>query len=159
MDLWIMPYYTNYNEGVTVPDVTRLPLDEAEALLETYGLRHEVLDRRAHSAYPANYIIDQTPEAMQIVKPDRQVDLIVNTDATPKTVVPNEVNLSLRNADIPLETHGLAIGTRSYETARFINTRRRQSVAAGDTVARGTGVELPVSDGLGSRVVQNPDLS
>src|SRR5690625_84571 len=90
MDLWIMPYYTNYNEGVTVPDVTSLPLDEAEALLETYGLRHEVLDRRAHSAYPANFIIDQTPEAKQIVKPDRKVYLIVNTDATPKTVVPKD---------------------------------------------------------------------
>src|SRR5690625_7078900 len=82
MDLWIMPYYTNYNEGVTVPDVTRLPLDEAEALLETYGLRHEVLDRRAHSAYPANFIIDQTPEAKQIVKPDRKVYLIVDRKST-----------------------------------------------------------------------------
>ena len=159
MDLWIMPYYTNYNEGVTVPDVTRLPLDEAEALLETYGLRHEVLDRRAHSAYPANFIIDQTPEAKQIVKPDRKVYLIVNTDATPKTVVPNVVNLSLRNAEIQLENHGLAIGTRSYETSRFINTILRQSVAAGDTVARGTVVDLTVSDGLGSRMVQIPDLS
>src|SRR5690625_5361507 len=97
MDLWIMPYYTNYNEGVTVPDVTRLPLDEAEALLETYGLRHEVLDRRAHSAYPANYIIDQTPEAMQIVKPDRKVYLIVNTDATPKTLRSEEHTSELQS--------------------------------------------------------------
>lgn len=154
-----MPYYTNYNEGVTVPDITRLSLDDAENLLEEYGLRYEVLDRRAHAAYPANYIIDQTPAPKQIVKPNRKVYLIINTDTTPKTAVPNVVNLSLRNAEIQLENHGLAIGTRSYETSRFINTILRQSVAAGDTVARGTTVNLTVSDGLGSRMVQVPDLT
>lgn len=159
MDLWLMPYYTNYNEGITVPDVTRLSLDDAEELLEGYGLRHEILDRRAHSAYPANFIIDQTPAPKQIVKPDRKVYLIVNTDSTPKTVVPNVLNLSLRNAEIQLENHGLDIGTRSYETSRFINTILRQSVAAGDTVARGTVVNLTVSDGLGSRMVQIPDIA
>src|SRR5690625_7340788 len=53
LDRWIMPSYTNYFEGLTVPDVTKLPLEEAEATLELYGLRHEILDQRTHSAYPA----------------------------------------------------------------------------------------------------------
>jgi beta-lactam-binding protein with PASTA domain len=158
MDQFVMPVYTNYNEGVTVPDVTKLSLEQAGENLENSGLRFEVLERRAHSAYPANYIIDQEPGAKSIVKPNRKVYLTVNTDVTPQTVVPNVVNMSLRNAEIQLENHGLVIGTRSYETSRFRNTILRQSVAAGDTVSRGTVVNLAVSDGLGSRIVSVPDV-
>jgi eukaryotic-like serine/threonine-protein kinase len=158
MDLVIMPNYTNYNRGVTVPDVTKLSLDEAELMLERYGLRHEILDRRAHSAYPANYIIDQAPSPRQIVKPNRKVYLTVNTDTTPMTVVPNVVSMHLRNAELQLENHGLTVGTRSYESSRFRNTILRQSAAPGDTVARGTVVNLAISDGLGSRMVNVPDI-
>jgi beta-lactam-binding protein with PASTA domain len=158
MDQFVMPTYTNYNEGVTVPDVTKLSLEQAGENLEKSGLRFEVLERRAHSAYPANYIIDQEPAAKSIVKPNRKVYLTVNTDITPQTVVPNVVNMSLRNAEIQLENHGLTVGTRSYETSRFRNTILRQSVAPGDTVSRGTVVNLAVSDGLGSRIVSVPDV-
>lgn len=158
LDFLIMPSYTNYNEGITVPDVTKVSLDEATSLLNEYGLRHEVLDRRANSAYPADYIIDQSPSAQQIVKPNRKVYLTVNTATTPQTVVPDVVNMSLRNAEIQLENHGLTVGTKSYESSRFRNTILRQSVAAGDTVSRGTVVNLAVSDGLGSRIVEVPDV-
>lgn len=158
LDFLVMPYYTNYNKGVTVPDVTKISLEEAEELLKRYGLRSEVLDRRANSVYPANYIIDQAPSAKQIVKPNRKIYLTVNTAVTPQTVVPNLVNMSLRNAEIQLENHGLVVGTRSYESSRFRNTILRQSVAAGDTVGRGTVVNLAVSDGLGSRLVTVPNI-
>jgi eukaryotic-like serine/threonine-protein kinase len=159
LDFVIMPNYTNYNQGVTVPDVTKISLDEAEDLLESYGLRYEVLDRRAHTAYPANYIIDQAPSAKQLVKPNRKIYLTVNTAVTPQTVVPDVTSMHLRNAEIQLENNGLAVGTRSYESSRFRNTIIRQSVAPGDTVDRGTVVNLVVSDGLGTRIVDVPELT
>ncbi len=158
IDSVIMPRYTNFNQGVTVPDVTKISLDEAEELLTSIGLRHEVLDRRAHSAYPANYIIDQSPSALQLVKPNRKIYLTVNTAVTPQTVVPDVVNMSYRNAEIQLQNQGLTVGTISYESSRFRNTIMRQSVAPGDTVDRGTVVNLVVSDGLGTRVVSVPDI-
>ncbi|TVR27766.1 MAG: PASTA domain-containing protein [Balneolaceae bacterium] len=158
LDFVIMPNYTNYNQGVTVPDVTKISLDEAEELLESYGLRHEILDRRAHSAYPANYIIDQAPSAKQLVKPNRKVYLTVNTAEIPQTVVPDVTSMHIRNAEIQLENNGLTVGTRSYESSRFRNTIIRQSVAPGDTVGRGTVVNLVVSDGLGTRTVDVPEL-
>lgn len=158
MDYVIMPEYTNYNEGVTVPDVTKLSLEEAETLLTEFGLRFEVHDRRAHSAYPANYVIDQSPSPRHLVKPNRKVYLTVNTESTPQVEVPEVVNLSYRNARLQLENSGLSVGSTSYESNRFKNTILRQSVAPGDTVDRGTAVNLVVSDGLGSRMVDVPDL-
>lgn len=158
LDRWIMPAYTNYYEGVTVPDVTNLSLEEAEALLDLYNLRHEILDRRPHSAYPADYIIDQAPTAKQIVKPDRKVYLTVNTVERPTVVVPDLENMSLRNARIQLENNGLTLGVVNYESERFRNTVLRQAVAAGDTVEQGTVVDLAVSDGLGGDLVQVPEI-
>jgi eukaryotic-like serine/threonine-protein kinase len=154
----IMPSYTNYNEGVTVPDVTKLSLNEAEELLTHYGLRFEIHDRRSHTAYPANYVIDQSPSPRQLVKPNRKVYLTVNTETTPMVAVPNVVNLSYRNARLQLENHGLTVGSISYESSRFRSTILRQSIAPEDTVARGTAVNLVVSDGLGSRMVEVPNL-
>lgn len=155
----IMPEYTNYNEGVTVPDVTKISLDEAQALLTGYGLRYEVLDRRANAAYPANFIIDQSPQPLQLVKPNRKVYLTVNTEVRPKAVVPKVVDLSFRNARIQLENYGFTLGTTSYESSRFRNTVLRQSLAPGDTVDRGAAVNLVISDGLGDRVVTVPDIT
>ncbi len=158
LEFVIMPNFTNFNQGITVPDVTKVSLQEAEEKLDKYGLRHEVLDRRANSVYPADYIIDQAPAPLQIVKPNRKIYLTVNTEVEPTSVVPDLVNMSLRNAEIQIENYGFNIGTITYESSRFRNTVLRQSVAPGDTTSRGTTINLTVSDGLGDRVVDVPEI-
>jgi beta-lactam-binding protein with PASTA domain len=158
VDLFIMPGYTNYNEGVTVPDVTRLPLQDAGELLQESGLRFEVADRRSNTAYPADYVIDQTPSPTKIVKPNRKIYLTVNSAVKPKVEVPDLVNLSLRNAQIQLQNYGLEVGTVSYESSRFKNTILRQSLDPGTQVEKGTVVDLAVSDGLGDKIVKIPEI-
>lgn len=158
IDKVIMPEYTKYNEGVTVPDVTRVSLEEAEEMLTSIGLRFEVADRRANSAFPANYVIDQTPSASILVKPNRKVYLTVNAAVRPTVEVPNVVNLSLRNAQVQLQNYGLGVGSISYESSRFKNVVLRQSVNQGNIVDRGTTIDLVVSDGLGDKIVEIPEI-
>ncbi len=158
LDKFIMPMYTNYNEGVTVPDVTRISLQEAEELLINYGLRVEVADRRANSAFPADYVIDQSPAPAVIVKPNRKIYLTVNAAVKPQVVVPNVVNLSLRNAQIQLQNYGLEVGSISYESSRFKNAVLRQSITEGITVEKGRLIDLVVSDGLGDKIVNIPEI-
>lgn len=156
LDKFVMPYYTKYNEGVTVPDVTRVSLEEAEEMLSNIGLRFEVADRRANSAFPANYVIDQAPSASILVKPNRKVYLTVNAAVKPQVTVPNVVNLSLRNAQVQLQNYGFEIGSISYESSRFKNAVLRQSIDEGTIVDRGTSIDLVVSDGLGDKIVGVP---
>lgn len=158
LDKFVMPHYTNYNEGVTVPDVTRVSLEEAETLLVNSGLRFEIADRRANSAFPANYVIDQAPAASIIVKPNRKVYLTVNAAVKPQVIVPNVVNLSLRNAQIQLQNYGLEVGSISYESSRFKNAVLRQSITEGITVEKGTAIDLVISDGLGDKIVEIPEI-
>jgi len=158
LDLLLMPAYTNYNDGVTVPDVTKVELSEADSMLTMYGLRFEVSERRSNPAYPADYVIDQDPTPSEIVKPNRKIYLTVNTVSTPKVEVPKVVNLSLRNAKIQLQNYGLVVGTVSYESSRFKNSVLRQSIPAGQTVDKGSVVDLAVSDGLGEKMVAVPNI-
>lgn len=158
LDFIIMPAYTNYNEGVTVPDIKQISLEEAKERLTSYGLRYEVAERRSNTAYPADYVLDQMPIAAEIVKPNRKVYLTVNTESNPTVEVPNVVNLSLRNARIQLENYGLRVGTINYESSRFKNSVLRQSVEANKIVPKGTTVDLAVSDGLGEKMVDIPNI-
>lgn len=158
LDKLVMPMYTNFNEGVTVPDVTRISLEEAQELLTSNGLRVEIADRRANSAFPADYVIDQTPSPAVIVKPNRKVYLTVNAAVKPQVVVPNVVNLSLRNAQIQLQNYGLEVGSISYESSRFKNAVLRQSIPEGTTVEKGRTINLVVSDGLGDKIVDIPEI-
>lgn len=159
LDFVIMPAYTNYNEGLTVPDITQVSLEEAEQRLSDYGLRFEIAERRSNSAYPADYVIDQMPAAAEIVKPNRKIYLTVNTVANPTVQVPEVVNLSYRNARIQLENYGLKVGTVSYESSRFKNSVLRQSIPPDEEVPKGTLIDLAVSDGLGEKTVEVPNIT
>jgi beta-lactam-binding protein with PASTA domain len=158
LDVVIMPAYTNYDEGVTVPDVSQVSLEEAQERLTSYGLRYKVAERRSNAAYPADYVIDQTPRAAEIVKPNRKVYLTVNTVANPTVKVPKVVDLSKRNATIQLQNYGLQVGTVSFESSRFKSSVLRQSVPPGKEVPKGTKVDLTVSDGLGEKMVTVPNI-
>lgn len=158
LDFVIMPAYTNYDEGITVPDVSKISLQEAQQQLTSYGLRYKVAERRANSAYPADYVIDQTPSASDIVKPNRKIYLTVNSAANPVVEVPNVVNLSKRNAQIQLQNYGLKVGTISFESSRFKSSVLRQSIKPGKEVPKGTTVDLVISDGLGEKMVEIPDI-
>ena len=158
LDHVIMPAYTNYDEGVTVPNITRLPLEEAEQTLTSSDLRYEIAERRSNDMYPANYVIDQNPSPSEIVKPNRKIYLTVNIVTNPTVEVPKVTDLSLRNAKIQLENAGLEVGTISYESSRFKNTVLRQSVEPNQVVKKGISVDLAVSDGLGEDMVNMPEI-
>ncbi|MFU8861035.1 MAG: PASTA domain-containing protein [Cyclonatronaceae bacterium] len=158
IDRVIMPAYTNYNQGLTVPDVTRISIEDAQQLLKDQGLRYEVIDYRANESYPADYVIDQSPAASMIVKPNRKIYLTVNSSVTPMVRVPDVTNLSLRNATIQLQNHGLQPGNISYVSSRFKNSVMSQSLEPGRQVIKGATVDLTVSDGLGMRQVEIPEI-
>lgn len=158
MDRYIMPAYTNYNEGLTVPDITKLEVEQAQQRLQEIGLRYEITERRANDQYPPDYVLDQTPGGSSIVKPDRKIYLTVNSSVTPTIEIPDLVDLSLRNAQIQLQSHGLDVGIIDYASSRFQNTVLSQSITAGTVVETGTAVNLVVSDGLGMSKVKIPEI-
>ncbi len=159
LDRAIMPAYTKHGHGITVPDITRMPLDEAATILKTRGLRYELAAKRSNEAFPPDFVIDQTPNAGMIVKPNRKIYITINTTSTPSVVVPEVQDLSLRNATIQLQNSGLQVGNVTYESSRFRNSVLRQSIPSGRRVTQNTTVDLIVGDGLGNVMVRIPDVT
>src|SRR5699024_6840704 len=127
LNTYIMPSYTHHDAGVTVPNITRLPVKKAKKMLEASGLDYTIDQKRSNEAFPEGYVIEQNPEPFNVVKPGRKIYLAVNIISHPTVTMPNLKNLSLRNARIQLENVGLKIGTVSYQSGRFKNTVLHQS--------------------------------
>ncbi len=158
LNLYIMPAYTHHDEGVTVPNVTRLSIKDAKQLLSSSDLKYEVLKKRSNDAFPPDYVIEQNPDPSQIVKPGRKIYLVVNMISHPTVEMPNLQNLSLRNARIQLVNSNLKIGTISYQSGRFKNTVLHQSIQPKKVVKKGAEVDLVVSNGLGKKRVEIPQI-
>lgn len=158
IDRLIMPAYTMHNHGVTVPDITNMNVEDAREKLERQGFRHEVIDRRSHEAFPPDHVVDQNPPASNIVKPNRKIYLTLNTTDSPTVIVPDVTNLSLRNAEIQLQNHGLRTGNITYRSSRFRHSVLEQSISGGEPVERGEVIDLVVSDGLAEDRVEMPDI-
>lgn len=158
MNSVVMPAYTKHDEGQTIPDVTKRPVQKAREILIRHGLRDSVVDTRYNAAYPPGYVIDQSPEANLIVKPGRMIYLTVNAENTPKVIVPDLTNTSLRNAQLQLRNYGLQVGSVTYVSSPFKNTVIKQSVPGGIAVEKGAVINLTVSDGLGINKVAVPKL-
>jgi beta-lactam-binding protein with PASTA domain len=159
LDQVIMPSYTRFGQGLTVPDVTRMPVEQATSILTQNGLRVTVEDRRYNAAYPPDFVIDQNPHGGQLAKPERMVYLTVNTDQNPKVGVPNLVNLSLRNAELQLKNAGLRMGNVSFASSKFKNVVLEQSIEPGRLVSKDQYIDLVISDGLGEARFATPALT
>lgn len=157
-DTWIMPWYTQYGKGVTVPDVKNLSIDEAVNRFRAVGLRYEVYDERPNEGLPPGHVMDQTPSGGTIVKPNRKIYLMLSAETRPTVGMPSLVGNSLDNARIQLQVRGLQLGSISYESSPYRNSVLRQSVAPGEAIRRNTLVHLVVGDGVGQRRVPMPTL-
>ncbi len=157
-DQVVMPSYTKHGRGLTVPDVTKMSMPEARAILERSGLRDSLLDQRFNADLPPEYVVDQSPTPGSIVKPNRTVYLTINTTTRPQVTVPDTRNLSLRNAELQLRNYGLSVGEISYVSSLFKNSVVEQSIPPGSQVDRGTPIDIVVSDGLGQNLVDLPQL-
>jgi len=158
-DVWVMPWYTNYGEGITVPDVKNLSLEQAQQQFDAIGLRYEVYDERPSEKLPPSHILDQTPSGGTIVKPNRKIYLMTSAESRPTVGMPSLVGNSLDNARIQLQARGLKLGTITYESSPYRNSVLSQSVGAGADIRRATIVNLVIGDGVGQRKVPVPSLT
>lgn len=157
----LLPNYTRHGVSVTVPDVTRMSFEEAEAVLAAADLRVERREQRYNANFPRDVVIEQLPAQNATVKPGRRIFLTVNSGTVPMVVVPNVSDLSLRDAQLRVRSVGLQVGETRPDTipSPYRNTVTRQQPAAGDSLREGASVTLWYSTGLGEETVVIPDVT
>jgi serine/threonine-protein kinase len=166
VDRLLLPYYTETGAKTTVPDVRTMTYDEAARKLRWSGLK-------AMKSYNVRYlpgvspdqVIDQVPEAGSVVKPGRNVWLVVNKKDKPSYPMPDLTGRTEAEASQELERLGLVVSEVQTQTVSGSEQDGRvlsQSIPPDVTIRSGSPVSFIVGkleqEPLGMRRVIVPDV-
>ncbi|GAB4402593.1 MAG: hypothetical protein OHK0039_00800 [Bacteroidia bacterium] len=161
---WILPAYTRHGDGLLVPDVSEMPVQEAMQVLKKAGLRPVQNDSIFIEDLPAGVVIKQYPLPYARVKPKRSISLTINKSEPPMVTMPNlvEPSISIYHARNKLENWNLAVGkvTRVPDLASGVVLRALyggKDIKPGTRIPQGSKIDLIVGAGPGSKIAV-PDL-
>lgn len=157
--------YTRHGRSITVPNFTDITLQDAKKIIDGNHLRFEVLDSLYLAERIKGAIIDQHPKSGQHVKKNRIIYFTVNAYSPGKMLMPDLVGLTLREARAKIISSGLKIGNFSYRFDMAKNVVLEQktegiskNINAGDTILKGTQINLVLGKGLSEDKSPVPDL-
>jgi beta-lactam-binding protein with PASTA domain len=155
---------TRHGEAFSVPDLTVLASPEVKQLLESKKLRWEIFDSVYSNEHVKGTVVEQHPRPGFKVKKNRKIYLTMNAMNPEKIMMPNLVNLTIRQAQSRLESFGLKIGKITYEPDMGINVVLAQKyqgkpISEGDTIIKGSFVDLVLGRGLSSESTRVPELT
>ena len=158
-----LPFTTNHGQTITVPDVTRLSVDEMRNLLDDRNLRYEVSDCTFVAGAQPLTVMQQYPRPNAKVKEDRKIYVTITKRVPPMVQMPNLVSLTLRSAELNLKSLDLVSAPPIYIPDVAKNAVLRQlyngkEIVPGTPIPKGATIELEVGDGLGSTMFDIPNV-
>jgi beta-lactam-binding protein with PASTA domain len=156
--------YTRFDENISVPDINRLSIVEAQEALETAELILSVMDSAEYNPdYPRGTVLEQYPQAGSQVKKGRVVQLTINPIQPKKIELPNLIEKTKRRAIYDLQSKGFKVGELEY--IPYIGKDVVVEVKVNDEKVKpkskhdkGTVVNLVLGQGLGKALVRVPYL-
>ncbi len=161
--LLFLRIYTHHNRSVIVPDFSDIPVDVAAKIIKERKLRYEIFDSVFISTREKGVVIDQHPKPNQAVKKNRKIYFTINANSPEKMVMPDLVGITLREARTKIDVAGLKIGRLTYrfDIAKNVVLEQQykgKEVAAGDTVFKGSSIDLVLGKGLSNEKTMVPNL-
>ncbi|HHW07962.1 MAG TPA: Stk1 family PASTA domain-containing Ser/Thr kinase [Clostridia bacterium] len=145
---------------VEVPDVTNIPLREAERILFEHGLNWEIGMSRHDDQVPPDYVLAQRPAAGEKIKKTRAVVLDVSLGPNMGRI-PDVIGLSQREARVEIANAGFKVAQdvgESYSDVVPEGHVLDQEPGPNAEVPLGTEVILTISLGPQPRYITMPDL-
>jgi eukaryotic-like serine/threonine-protein kinase len=156
-------YYTVRNSvsgrDVQVPDLTRMTIEEATALLKQRGLLLEQAAQRNDDAVEEGRILAQDPPSGSAIKLQRKVKVVVSL-GNKVTATPELRGGAARKAQITLQQQGMRIGSSLYVYSKRVaeNLVIAQDPLPGSIGPRSGTIGLLVSRGERPRTYVMPSL-
>lgn len=159
-------YYTNHDEYIEVPDLSKLTIDIVDKKLNQMDLRYIVTDSTSYDpSYPAFSVVNQNPVAGQFVKQNRKIYLTINPQDYARVPIPKSVIGQTKRQVIPaLQSLGFTIGRISEEPDIAKNVvlklkHKGLELKPGDVLKKTSSIDIVVGDGslkYRDRNYQNP---
>ena len=151
--LYWLDWHTNHGQQITVPDLTRKSLSEADEILEEMDLRRQVIDSASFNPdFPPRSVIEQNPTAGLSVKENRKIYIKLNPSGYGKVLVPNIVFKTKRQAVPTLQALGFKIGDITYKQNiakdMVLEIRHNgESLESGTQLRKASVIDLVLGDG------------
>jgi eukaryotic-like serine/threonine-protein kinase len=112
----MLSYFTNHGQEITVPDLSKMKVEQAEKALTQLELDYVLLDTLDYQKeYPAYSIVEQEPKKGAKVKADRKIYLKLNAAGFASVALPDLIEKTFRQAEPTLKSIGLEVGTVTYK--------------------------------------------
>ncbi len=160
--LWLS-IFTRHGQSRPVPDLYGLTIEEAEDIVKKNKMRFQVIDSVYTNIVPRGYVLEQNPEAGFEVKKNRRIMATINAFNPEMVEVPDLLGLSKRQALALIESSGLEIGKLNYKPDLSVDYVLEQLyhgkyVEPGDSIQKGSVIDLVLGKGLSNRRTPIPDL-
>jgi beta-lactam-binding protein with PASTA domain len=160
----VLNSYTRHGESLTVPDIRGLKIVDASRVLEEKKLRFVITDSLYFADKPKLSVLEQNPVPQSKVKEGRVIYITINADAAPTILMPNLIDVSMRQASAILLSVGLKPGKLIYKPDIAQNVvlemlYKGQKISANSKLPKGSVIDLVLGDGLGDADVPMPDLT
>ncbi len=155
--------YTHHGEALSVPDLFGYTLEEADSVIIDRMMTYKVIDSVYIQELEKGTVVEQNPKPNFKVKENRTIFITMNAQSPEKIVMPKVTEVSLRQAEALLTSHGLRLGELIYKpdvAKNYVLDQQHegQQMAPGDTIVKGSTIDLVLGTGLGGQATGVPDL-
>ena len=160
--LWLS-IFTRHGQSRPVPDLYGLTIEEAEKTVKNNRMRFDVVDSVYTNIVPRGCVVEQNPVAGFGVKKNRRITVTINAFNPEMVEMPDLLELSKRQAIALIESSGLELGKLNYKPDLSVDYVLEQlyhgrSVEPGDSIQKGSVIDLVLGKGLSNRRTPMPDL-
>ena len=155
-------YYTRHGEGVLVPNLKGLSVENAVQLLASEGFQYQIdsvfiLDKKP------GLVLEQDPDPNTNVKINRMIYLTIVSSQTPNVSFPDIENKTFVEAQAMLNNYGLKVGDTTYQSdiardAVLGFSYSGRAISFGQKLPKGSKIDLILGDGFGASEVELPNL-
>ena len=155
--------YTRHGQARPVPNFYGLTLQQTAKLAKKNKLKYQVIDSVYTTVVPSGCVAEQNPGPGFKVKKRRNILLTINAFNPEMVGVPNLVGLPKRQAIAMMQSAGLEAGELRYIPDISIDFVIKQlhngkEVAEGDSIQKGSVIDLVLGKGLSNQRTPVPDL-
>jgi eukaryotic-like serine/threonine-protein kinase len=161
--LIFLNFYTRHGQARPVPNFFGLTMQESAKLARKSRLKYQVIDSVYTTVVPRGCVAEQNPKPGFKVKKWRNVVLTINAFSAEMVAMPNLVDLPMRQAVALIVSSGLEMGQLRYKPDLSQNVVLEQlysgkKIAEGDSLQKGSVVDLILGKGLSNQKTAVPDL-
>ena len=155
----ILPSYVGYNNEHYLPDLRGEFVEKADFKLRSLGFKTDLISVPISKDYSPGTVIKMHPRAFTKVKEARSINLPVAGKMN-DIIIPNLINISLRNAKLNIYRIGLGIDTIIFEYDNTVKDGKItfQLPRSGKVVKSFTNMTLGISRGIPPDYYIVPDV-